>query len=263
MFCISIDFLSSTFCSQGLYPLAAVMNHDCVPNIRYAYEKHGIMAVRASKLIRKGEQIFNSYTKFLWGTQQRRVHLAYSKNFLCKCTRCEDRTEFGSFMGALKCIRPQCGKLLLPKDPLAVLSPWTCDSCNTNLDHARISKIYDIVSKQVFNKILNEPMREVNQYLKEKLPTFLPTSNQFCVELKLQIILKMKKEIEAELTLVDHQDVERYCYDVLSILETLNAGECFVKGLLYYELMRVKLKIAEMTKQSFDEVRARHTSIMV
>lgn len=231
------------------------MNHNCVPNIRYAYEKNSVMVVRASKLIRKGEQIFNSYTKFLWGTQQRRVHLAYSKNFLCKCTRCSDRTEFGSYMGALKCVRPTCGKLLLPKDPLSVVSPWQCEACNLTLDHARISKIYDIVSKQVFHKILNEPMPAVNQYLKEKLPTFLPVTNQFCVELKLQIILKMKKELANDLTIEDHLDVERYCYDVLRILETLDCGECFVKGLLYYELITVKLKIAELTNQtSFDEV---------
>lgn len=39
---------------KGLYPLAAVMNHNCVPNIRYAYQEGHIMVVRAAKLIRKG-----------------------------------------------------------------------------------------------------------------------------------------------------------------------------------------------------------------
>jgi hypothetical protein len=99
------------------------MNHDCSPNIRYAYEKNSIMAVRASKLIKKGEQIFNSYTKFLWGTQQRRIHLAYSKNFLCKCPRCIDATEFESYISALKCVRPDCDGvgIMLPVNPLVSL----------------------------------------------------------------------------------------------------------------------------------------------
>lgn len=71
------------------------MNHSCVPNIRYTYDHQQIMTCRASKPIKKGEQIFNSYTKVLWGTNQRRMHLYYSKNFLCKCERCVDPTEFG------------------------------------------------------------------------------------------------------------------------------------------------------------------------
>lgn len=231
------------------------MNHDCIPNIRYAYEKNSIMVVRAAKLIRKGEQIFNSYTKFLWGTQQRRVHLAYSKNFMCKCTRCVDVTEFGSFMGALKCVRMSCGEHLLPVDPLNVLSPWQCQKCSLKLDHARISKIYDIISKQVFAKIINDPMDVVNQYLKEKLYTILPKTNQFCIEVKLQIILKMKQQGTYVMTLEDYLDVEKYCYDVLSIMEQLGCGECFVKGLLYYELLNIKLKIAELrNEKTFDEV---------
>lgn len=239
---------------KGLFPLAAVMNHSCVPNIRYAYDKNSIMAVRASKLIPKGEQIFNSYTKFLWGTQQRRVHLAYSKNFLCKCERCLDPTELGSYISALKCVRPGCDSTLLPLDPLAIKSLWQCKSCNFKLDHARVSKIADIFSKQIFKKILNEPMNAINQYLKEKLSTILPASNQFTIEVKLQIILKMKQDPNYAMTLEDYEDIERYCFDVLRVIDRLSVGECFVKGLLYHELLTAKIKLAELREQEFDEV---------
>lgn len=239
---------------QGLYPLAAVMNHNCVPNIRYAYEGNSIMAVRASKLIRKGEQIFNSYTKFLWATLQRRVHLAYSKSFLCKCERCIDSTEFGSFISALKCIRPDCDNVLLPVDPLVVNSPWVCKVCSLKLDHARITKISDIVSKQIFNRVLNEPMSAINNYLKEKLSTILPASNQFTIEVKLQIILKMKQDPNYIMTLEDYEDIERYCDDVLGIIDRLSVGECYVKGLLYHELLTAKIKLAELRSQVLDDV---------
>lgn len=241
-------------CAQGLYPLAAVMNHDCVPNIRYAYEDNSIMAVRASKLIRKGEQIFNSYTKFLWATLQRRVHLAYSKNFLCKCERCLDPTEFGSYISALKCVRPECDNMMLPLDPLVVTSPWQCKNCNLKLDHARITKLSDIFSRQIFNKILTEPMSAINHYLKDKLSLILPASNQFTIEVKLQIILKMKQDPKYEMTLEDYEDIEQYCLDVLRIIERLTVGECFVKGLLYHELLTAKMKLAELKSQVFDDV---------
>lgn len=212
------------------------------------------MVVRASKLIRKGEQIFNSYTKFLWGTQQRRVHLAYSKNFLCKCSRCIDATEFGSYISALKCVRPDCHSVMLPLDPLVVTSMWQCQQCHLKLDHARISKISDIFSKQIFNKILNEPMSAINHYLKEKLSTILPASNQFTIEVKLQIILKMKQDPNYVMTLEDYEDIERYCCEVLEIIDRLTVGECFVKGLLCHELLTAKMKLAELRQQVFDDV---------
>jgi len=230
------------------------MNHDCVPNIRYAYERDSIMAVRASKLIRKGEQIFNSYTKFLWGTQQRRVHLAYSKNFLCRCERCLDATELGSFISAVKCVKPECDGTMLPVDPVVIKSPWQCKTCGLKLDHARVSKICDIFSKQIFNKILHEPMSAINHYLKDKLSTFLPASNQFTIEVKLQIILKMKQDPNYVMTLEDYEDVEQYCYDVMNIIDRLSVGECFVKGLLYHEIITAKIKLAEMRGQVFDDV---------
>lgn len=229
------------------------MNHDCVPNIRYAYDRNSIMAVRASKLIKKGDQIFNSYTKFLWGTQQRRVHLAYSKNFLCHCARCLDATELGSYISALKCVRPNCDSVMLPIDPLIIKSPWLCKKCNFKLDYARVSRIADIFSKQIFNKILKEPMSAINQYLKEKLSTILPASNQFTIEVKLQIILKMKQDRNYVMTLEDYEDVEKYCYDVMEIIDRLSVGECFVKGLLYHELLTAKMKIAELRDQKFDD----------
>lgn len=212
------------------------------------------MAVRASRKILKGEQIFNSYTKFLWGTQQRRVHLAYSKNFLCKCERCVDPTEFGSFISALKCVRPDCDNVMLPVDPLIVTSPWECTNCHLKLDHARISKICDIVSKQIFNKILHEPMSVINSYLKTKLSAILPDSNQFTIEVKLQIILKMRRDPNYSMTLEDYEDVEKYCTDVLSTIERLKCGECFVKGLLYHSLLATKVKLAELKGQVFDDV---------
>lgn len=231
---------------RGLFPLGALMNHNCIPNIYYVYDDNKIMTAKASKLIKKGEQIFNSYTKFLWGTQQRRVHLGYSKNFLCKCNRCLDPTEFNSFVSGIKCIRPKCDGIMLPVHPLVVTSPWACDKCNLKLDHARISNITDILSKQIFNRILHEPMNLINKYLKEKLSNFLPESNQFAIELKLQIILKLKQEPNYTMSIEDHQDIEKYCEDILEIINKLTMGECFVKGILYHEIAVTKLKLAEL-----------------
>lgn len=85
---IAIKFISL----RGLYPLAAVFNHNCVPNIRYTYDSRNIMTVRATRFIKKDEELFNSYSKLLWGTPYRQLFLNLTKNFKCSCNRCADPT---------------------------------------------------------------------------------------------------------------------------------------------------------------------------
>lgn len=87
------DPIASNFINlRGLYPLAAVFNHNCVPNIRYTYDKSNIMTVRATRFIKKDEELFNSYSKLLWGTPYRQLFLNHTKNFKCSCNRCTDPT---------------------------------------------------------------------------------------------------------------------------------------------------------------------------
>lgn len=97
-------------------------------------------------------------------------------------------------------------------------------------------------------------MSAINHYLKEKLSAILPASNQFTLEVKLQIILKMKKDPNYVMTLEDYEDVEQYCHDVLRVIDRLTVGECFVKGLLYHEILTAKMKLAELREQVFDDV---------
>jgi len=64
----------------------------------------------------------------------------------------------------------------------------------------------------------------------------------------------MKQDPNYVMTLEDYEDVERYCHDVLEIIDRLTAGECFVKGLLHYELVQCQIKLAELRRVEFDEV---------
>lgn len=64
----------------------------------------------------------------------------------------------------------------------------------------------------------------------------------------------MKKDPNYEMTLQDYIDIESYCNDVLRIIDQLRVGECFVKGLLYHEILTANIKSAELRKQEFDDV---------
>jgi hypothetical protein len=56
--------------------------------------------------------------------------------FTCKCPRCCDPTELGTFLSAMKCLDGDCTDgYLLPSDSLDPDSDWIC---NASDQHARI-----------------------------------------------------------------------------------------------------------------------------
>lgn len=84
-------------------------------------------------------------------------------------------------------------------------------------------------------------------YLKEKLLTILPKTNQFTIELKLQVIMKLHKALNYTMTEDDFKDICEYCYEILDVLEKLSVGDCFIKGLLCYEIAKHKVQLAKLS----------------
>ncbi|XP_058834483.1 SET domain-containing protein SmydA-8-like [Topomyia yanbarensis] len=231
---------------RGLYILGALMNHCCLPNTRYVFDEQLVMRCYASKAIRRGEQIFNNYSKILWGTQHRIIHLCFSKHFLCGCERCRDPTELGTYLGALKCVRERCSHgRMLSLNPLKVASVWQCDSCGFKMDNGRIGRIQEIAGRMTLANAAKRDAAYIVQYLNDHVSRFLLPYNQFTVELKLQAIRKILQDAPMELLL----EKEKYCGEILAILAKLDYGECFVKGLLCYELFKVRTVLAGRREQ--------------
>ncbi|XP_055523519.1 SET domain-containing protein SmydA-8 [Wyeomyia smithii] len=237
---------------RGLYILGALMNHRCLPNTRYVFDERLVMRCYASKPIRQGEQIFNNYSRTLWGTQHRIIQLCFSKHFLCGCRRCRDPTELGTYLGALKCVRERCAEgRMLPLNPLKVASVWQCDACGSKMDNVRITKIQEIAGRVVLNNVVKKEPDYIVQYLKEQAVRFLLPCNQFTVELKLQAIRKIQQDVSMELLV----EKENFCGEILAILAKLDYGECYVKGVLCYELFKVRMVLAGLRdeRQSFPD----------
>lgn len=100
---------------RGLYPLASLANHSCVPNTMHVFDKNHVMIKRASNFIQKGEEITHSYTRLIWSTPTRQYNLHRTKHFRCKCRRCLDPTEFGTYMSAFICRK--CHEFIVPLNP--------------------------------------------------------------------------------------------------------------------------------------------------
>ena len=109
---------------KGLYPIFAIMSHQCVCNARYTLDPSGLeMRVRARKRIARGEEITVQYLSALHGNFKRRRKIREEWYFDCCCHRCSDPTECGSNISAVKCFECPEGDLL-PKT--AYSATWKC-----------------------------------------------------------------------------------------------------------------------------------------
>lgn len=137
------------FPGHALFALTALMSHDCMANSRTIINNDYSCECRATVGIPRGQEITKQYTSPLEATAERRAKLLDGWFFECRCPRCRDPTECGSFMGAARCLRCNGQGVILPEDPLLASSGWRCDFC---------LKVYGV-----------ESVRQLVTYFEEKL----------------------------------------------------------------------------------------------
>lgn len=73
----------------GLYGLAAMINHSCMPNaVRVYSSKNDCMIVHTCQPIQEGEEIVWSYIPVIQPYDERQLLLQNTHNFICQCPRC-------------------------------------------------------------------------------------------------------------------------------------------------------------------------------
>ena len=184
--CFEIILPSSKIRARGIYPITAMMSHECIPNTKHFVDENLKMKVIACSLIRKGEMILTSYTHPLKTTVERRYQLKEAKCFDCLCSRCEDPTEMKTFASGLKCVECKSG-VVLSTDPLNSLAEWKCLEC-----------IRKISAKQALTALNNARMKletinkrsveECENYLKE-FEMILAPSSVFMIDVKYALSL--------------------------------------------------------------------------
>lgn len=172
---------------RGLFPVSAMMNHNCVSNTRYSFNSDSQMTVKAAKPIRAGTEIFTCYSGMLWGTPARRLHLYKTKHFLCKCDRCTDPTERGTLLAALKCFCAECPGSLLPLHPLKFNTAWRCLDCGLRVPNSNISAIQSALGSLV-GSLDFENLPALENYFLNRITKYIPKSNQIVIDLQCRLI---------------------------------------------------------------------------
>lgn len=154
-----------TTCMGAILKYASRLTHSCIPNTKSTgkmVEKQGIrqqIPVKyASVDIKAGEmltEIYGSEKTFFEGIVERRKSLFEQYHFWCKCERCRDPTELGTYTSAIKCKKylnqVPCTGYYLPVDSLNVESPWRCDSteCKNVEKYENISQVLGKCEKEL------------------------------------------------------------------------------------------------------------------
>lgn len=148
---------------RGLYPMAAMIAHSCVPNTAHTFNEDFEFVLIATVDIAKGSPIYTTYGQTLQGTLQRRQHLRQNKYFECFCERCGDPTELSTFAGSFNCTRCNNGKMI-PENPFEDTAPWKCSACEC-----------EIPAKQVINgnKAIMKEVSELDQNSPKEFEAFL------------------------------------------------------------------------------------------
>jgi len=128
--------------------MGTLIDHSCLANAAKTFTKNGKFIVRAALPISKGSRITLNYSKALFGTIKRRYHLEQTKFSSCRCERCSDPTELGTFTSGIYCL--MCCKqegILLPEHPLNKETNWLCNKCSDRQPAAAINKKLELIQK--------------------------------------------------------------------------------------------------------------------
>ncbi|XP_067640612.1 SET domain-containing protein SmydA-8 [Eurosta solidaginis] len=223
------------FSHRALFPLFALMNHDCIPNSYYTFEhKTKNMVVRASVDIPAGTEITTTYTKLFTNNIARYLFLKMKKGFTCKCARCTDPTENGAFISATYCRDTNCTGLAVPEIAGMPHPNWNCLVCKQKSTHLQMSKAQDFASGAINSKFNSKSLKSVVLYIRDISSEFIPDSNHVVIDAKLKTIARLSKKRE------DCGDDEvtakaKFCDDILQIMDKLGLGDCVMRTYLETE----------------------------
>ncbi|GBP55648.1 SET domain-containing protein SmydA-8, isoform A [Eumeta japonica] len=152
---------------HAIYAKTSFMEHSCIPNTKHTFNvsnqgKNEFLkiTIKAVVPIMKNNHVTTMYSHALWGTLARRQHLKDTKYFSCKCERCSDPTELGTYLSAMKCLgdgNNPCDGIHLPEDPLDDETDWACNKCSVKVNNSQVSMIISQMGEEVENVQMMNP----------------------------------------------------------------------------------------------------------
>ncbi|KFB47849.1 hypothetical protein ZHAS_00015897 [Anopheles sinensis] len=242
----------------GLYPIGCMLEHCCIPNSFYTFDcsKGMKLTFKAGRDIKKGEHLSTTYTHSLWGTQLRREHLKTNKYFSCKCERCSDPTELGTFLSALRCMGLEgepCGGFQLPIDPLSDVSDWKCNNCPVQITYDQVNFLMSKIGEEVDDVMGRKSSVKEFEDLIHKLQNFLHPNHFHLLTLKhslVQMYGHFKGFLLSELPDEMLKRKLQMCRDMMRIIDTLDPQSFRLSLYAGVILLEQQAALLELTKRT-------------
>ncbi|CAB3385479.1 Hypothetical predicted protein [Cloeon dipterum] len=248
---------------RGLYPLASLMNHDCVPNTRHVFDRDDKMLVFATVDISKGSPVTSTYTHALWSTHQRRAHLRATKCFECRCVRCSDPAELGTYLGAILCSKCAGKGKVLSTAPLDDAAPWQCNNCQAQMTAKQIVWGNQALQKELEQVDKNGP-QQLEAFL-ERYKAILHPTNGHALQAKLALTQIYGNVPGFLLKDLNDDQVERklsLTHDLLDAVSVLEPGSSRTRAQLQLELQAAMVLQAKLDMESERITRERAEEIL-
>lgn len=222
----------------GLYPWTSLMSHSCLPNIKIVTKSDFSYICEAVVNISQGTEIVTSYHHYyyhLFGTINRREHIRNNWKFDCKCSRCEDPTEYGTFVSGVNCPLCKTG-VMLPKEPLNYNSKWQCSSCQATELSENIKAIVGSIETEM--ESVPDSMPEKLENMLSEVECKLHENHYLLTDTKRRLIDIYGHQTGYLYNDLDKSVVEKkilYCNHLLELAKQLSPGKSELRGYLLWE----------------------------
>lgn len=239
----------------ALYTNTCILEHSCIPNTKHTFKlspsnKEDLFQITVKVVVpvSKDEHITTMYSHALWGTPARRQHLKDTKYFACKCARCSDPTELGTYLCAMRCLGDGinlCDGIHLPEDPLDDETDWACSKCKVKVSSSQINMIISQMQEQVDNVQMMGGSIPMLENLLCKLSTFLHPNHYHLYSIKHSLVqLYGRQPNYITLEILDKKI--NMCKDLLALTKMLDPGNARLS--LYSAVLNHELNSALVLK---------------
>lgn len=246
---------------NALYAITCLLEHSCIPNTKHVF---GLFTKDRSELYRitlkvvlpilKGDHIATMYSHALWGTQARRQHLKETKHFSCKCQRCSDPTELGTYLSAMKCFgddKGPCDGIHLPEDPLDEETDWACSKCSVKVNNSQINMLVSQMGEEVENVQMMGGSVSMLENLLCRLSTFLHPNHYHLYSIKHSLIQLYGRQPSYMSEEILDKKI-KMCKDLIGITTTLDPGNArlsLYSAVLHHELHSALVLLSKKAKK--------------
>ncbi|XP_053611002.1 SET domain-containing protein SmydA-8 isoform X2 [Plodia interpunctella] len=239
----------------ALFTNTCIMEHSCIPNTKHTFtqfakDKNDLyrITVKVVVPVEKGNHITTMYSHALWGTQARRQHLKDTKYFACRCLRCSDPTEFGTYLSAMKCLgdgNQVCDGIHLPEDPLDDETDWACNKCSIKVNNSQVNMIITQMGEEVENVQMIGISVTMLENLLCRLSTFLHPNHYHLYSIKHSLIQLYGRQPNYMSEEILDKKI-KMCKDLIAITKILDPGNSRLS--LYNAVLQHELHSALLCK---------------